>query len=555
MASRDISFLAFFLIWAKHRRWKVPTIHHRACIWLEKRADLAVLRCFRGFGKSTLLAVYNAWRYYQNREYRILHQSEADGTAYKTSRDTQNVLRGHPLTRGMFRDGGVEQWWVEGATDPRNASMYAKGILSNVTSARADECQNDDVEVPRNIQTPEAREKLRYRLGEQTHILVPGGRQLYIGTPHTHDSLYDEQEQLGADCLTIRMFEQAHRIELSKPGTYPLGFVPELVFSGIGKPAKLLEEGRDYIMRGKTLVLKVASGLVDCYAGCAWPERFDRAELLKRRRKTRTINEWDSQYQLHSKPIHDIRLNPDRMVAYDCEPVWKRANGEWVMLLGGARIVGASCRWDPASGKLRSDVSAVAATLQDESGRRYLHRVKALTGDLAEFAEDGKTITGGQVFQLCDLIDELRLPRVTIETNGIGKFSPAVLKGALKQRGLRCGVAEEDAMTNKNKRILEALEPLLQSEDQLWAHVSVLDSDDGEEGKGLLPTQMRDWNPAVKEQPDDYLDAAAGSISETPERITGAIAPPGDGIPSGARADDWRPSSGVHQIELEVGIV
>lgn len=195
-----VSFLVFFLIWSRQRGWVVPDVHVRACQWLGERGDLAVLRCFRGFGKSTLLAVYNAWRYYLDRQYRILHQSEADGTAYKTSRDTQNVLRNHPLTRGMFREGGVEQWWVEGAADPRNASMYAKGILSNVTSARADECQNDDIEVPRNIQTPEAREKLRYRLGEQTHILVPGGRTLYVGTPHTHESIYDEMEKLGADC-------------------------------------------------------------------------------------------------------------------------------------------------------------------------------------------------------------------------------------------------------------------------------------------------------------------------------------------------------------------
>lgn len=134
--------------------------HYQACHWLEHRGNLAVLRCFRGFGKSTILAVYNARRYYCDRQYRILHQSESDGTAYKTSRDTQNVLRNHPLTKGMLPDGQgtVEQWWVNGALDLRNGSMYAKGILSNVTSARANECQNDDVEVPRNIQTPEARE-------------------------------------------------------------------------------------------------------------------------------------------------------------------------------------------------------------------------------------------------------------------------------------------------------------------------------------------------------------------------------------------------------------
>lgn len=130
--------------------WDVPDCHYQACHWLEHRGNLAVLRCFRGFGKSTILAVYNARRYYCDRQYRILHQSESDGTAYKTSRDTQNVLRNHPLTKGMLPDGQgtVEQWWVNGALDLRNGSMYAKGILSNVTSARANECQNDDVEVP-----------------------------------------------------------------------------------------------------------------------------------------------------------------------------------------------------------------------------------------------------------------------------------------------------------------------------------------------------------------------------------------------------------------------
>jgi hypothetical protein len=540
-AKPKITFLAFFLMWAERQRWVVPAIHIRACYWLETRGDLAVLRCFRGFGKSTLLAVYNAWRYYSDPTFRILHQSESDPTAYKTSRDTKNVIAAHPLTAGMLREGEVEQWWVHGATDARNASMYAKGILSNVTSARADECQNDDVEVPRNIQTPEAREKLRYRLGEQTHILVPGGRKLFIGTPHTHDSLYDEQQRLGADCLTIRMFEQEHRIEMATEVRYALPFAPEMIFSGIGEPARLLVAGKDYTLTGRVVVFKKPpAAVVDCYAGSAWPERFTSSEMLKRRRQTRTINEWDSQYQLHSKPITDTRLNPDRLIPYDVEPTIRRANGEAVMTLGGVRIVAASMRWDPASGKLTSDVSAVAVVLQDEDGRRYLHRTERLLGDVAVFAEDGKTIIGGQVLGLCNLIRQFMLPRLTIETNGIGKFSPAVVKAALKQQRLTCGVKEDTATQNKNRRILESLEPLLLSDGQLWAHVSVLD--------GPLPEQMRDWNPAVREQPDDYLDAVAGAVAETPERIVRAQA--SDGIPTQQDRDDWRPSAGVHEVVL-----
>lgn len=537
-ATDRVSHVEFFHIWAQTRKWKVPDIHWRAVHWLEHRGEVAVLRCFRGFGKSTLLEIHNAFRYYNDPTYRILHQSESDGTAYKTSRGTLNVLHRHPLTKGMFREGGVEQWWVNGNEDPRNGSMYAKGILSNVTSARADEAQNDDVEVPRNIGTPEAREKLRYRLGEQTHILVPGGRALYIGTPHTHDSIYDEQEKMGADCLTIPMFAQEHRIDDATEAAYQLPFVPDVVFSGIGKMARALVRGVDYQLKGERLVFAAApGGLIDCYAGNAWPERFTVAELTKRRRKTRTVNEWDSQYQLHSKPVHEIRLDPTKIQAYDCEPRFVMANKILTMWLGAVQIVGCSLRWDPASGKLNSDVSAAVLDLQDAAGRHYWHRAVSLAGEIAVTTEDGKRITGGQVWQLADLIELFKVPRVTIETNGIGGYAPSFLRTALKQRRLRCGIKEEQAVLSKNPRILEALEPLLQSR-MLWAHVSVL--------QGELWDQMADWNPAVKQQPDDLLDAGAGAVTDQPARIGQTV-----GNLNPTRDDDWRPSSGVYEASLE----
>lgn len=537
------SLLAFFLEWAAIKRWHVPAIHIRACHWLETCGDLAVLRCFRGFGKSSILGIYNAWRYYVDPTHRLLHQGADDQMAYKTSRDTQHVLRTHPWTRGLLpkKPGPVEQWWVQGSDDERNASMFAKGITSTTTSSRADECQNDDVEVPKNIQNPEAREKMRLRLGEQVHIMVPGARQLFVGTPHTHDSLYDEQERLGADCLTIRMFEQEHRIEKADSRVYRLPFVPQYVFSGIGEFCKVLLTERDYTLDKSVITFHKPPGtLVDFYAGSAWPERFDFKEMQKRRRKTRTINEWDSQYQLHSKPVTEVRLDPERITPYAVEPNLTFSNSEHGMWLGNVRIAGASLRWDPASGKVNSDVSALALCLQDEAGRRYLHRVQALLGDIAEFGPDGKTITGGQVFQICDLVQRYQLPRVTLEGNGIGKFAPAVLKGALRQRRLQCGVTEVISTDNKNKRILESLEPLLLANRQLWAHVDVLN--------GPLWDQMKDWNPALRNQADDYLDAAAGAVSETPERIqraqSGLIAPANT-------QHDWRPDAGVHEVEVE----
>lgn len=543
-----VSFLAFFLLWAERMRWDVPPLHVRVCVWLEaawRSGDpILLLMLPRGHAKSTILEVFNAWIYYCWRTCRILHQSESNPTARKTSRGTQNVLRHHPLTRGLLpdADGTVEQWWVAGAydVDPRNASMYARGILSNVTSARADFVQNDDIEVPNNIGTPEAREKLRFRLGEQVHIAVPGAAKLYVGTPHTHESIYAELQKQGANAMIVRMFGKEKRIEKAERARHDVGFFPEYVFSGIGEGARLLRSGVDYVVEGTVLVLHSPGGeLIDCYADAAWPERFTREEMEKRRAETKTVNEWDSQYQLHAKPVKQTRLDPARIVAYDVKPTVRRANGAEAMFLGRVQIVAAACRWDPSSGKLGSDVSALGVVLQDENGRRYLHKAEALRGDVAEFADDGKTIVGGQVWKLCDIVESLALPRVTVETNGIGGFAPTVLRAALKQRRIfGCAVVPVNTTTNKNKRILETWEPLLLSRGMLWAHVDVL--------RGPLSQQMRDWNPTVTSQPDDYLDAGAGAIAETPERFKGK-----GGISPAGAGHDWRPSAGTFEVDFE----
>jgi phage terminase large subunit-like protein len=545
--TKKVSFLVFFLMWAERMRWDVPLIHVQACHWLENRGDVGVLRCFRGFGKSTILDIYNAWMLYTNPHEQILHQGSTDPDAYKVSRGTERVLEMHPLCVDCRKTRGeTQRWWVNGTDDVRYGSLYARGIMSTVTGHRATEIQNDDVEVPQNIGTPEAREKLRIRLDEQVHIMIPGGRTLYIGTPHAHDSLYDEVERAGADCLTIRMFQKEHRIENADKKEYSLPFAPEFVFLGIGPQTKSLAVGKDYqlIIKGSTVKIKFSeapNSLIDFYSGSAWPERFDAKEMLKRRKKTRTINSWDSQYQLHSRPVTETRLDPERMPAYDCEPVLKKANGSASMWLGKTQIVGMSVRWDPSGGKVDSDASSVAVVLQDVHGRRYWHRAERLSGDIATFAEDGKTITGGQVFQLCDIVQSLHAPKVTVETNGIGGFAPAVLKAALKQRKLTCGVSEQASVANKQRRILEAMEPLLLS-GMLWAHVSV------HEGEAV--DQMKNFNPLARSQADDDIDAVSAAIIDTPERIQSHKHNDKNLTPY--EGQNWQHNAGVFDVALEL---
>lgn len=535
MTVKKVSLLTFFLVWAKRQNWQVPLVHVKVCHWLEHAGELAVLRCFRGFGKSTILAIYNAWRFYQNPQYRILHQSETDGTAYKTSRDTQYILRNHPLTKDLLPlQGSIGQWWVMASTDNRNASLYARGILSNVTSARADECQNDDVEVPNNTQTPEAREKMRERLDEQTHILVPGGRKLFIGTPHTFDSLYERLAEKEADCLTIRMFEQEYRIGTATKKRYQLPFKPQYVFYGIGYGARLLEENKDYQLQGNTLVFsKPPKVLIDCYASMAWPERFTIDELEKRRRETETVNKWDSQYQLHAKPITDTRLDPAKLKSYIHIPQLRKANNTVTLWLGDIQIVSAIAYWDCALGKVKSDASALSLVLTDAQGQLYWQLAEPMIGDLAEFDNEGNII-GGQVKQVYERVVQYNIPCVVVETNGAGGFVPPILRKALQGTG--CGVREQHVSSNKQKRILDALEPPLLS-GFLWAHESVLNSSAIE--------QMRTFNPELSHQKDDYLDSLAGAILQTPVRIARIV-----GKSTEQKLDYWRPSNTTYDIKV-----
>lgn len=546
MENKPISFLAFFLMWAKVMKWQVPGLHVRVCHWLEHTDDpVRVLQVFRGAAKSSIFAVYKAWQLYCDRTWVSLIWAADGKLATKLTRDTINVLRRHPLCGGMLpTKPGAQMFWVMGSIDARNASMTATGVNQNVTSARARAIDYDDVEVPKNIKTEEARENLRDKIQESIFILVPGGQETYIGTPHTHNSIYPELIENGAASLKIPLFESSIRYEDTAVRTrYRFPFQPGddglYIFVGIHKHAKLLVQGQDYTIEGQDVVFTKPPGKVlDIYAHCAWPERFTRADVEKRRKKTRTLNYWDSQYMLEAKPINESRLDPANIKAYDVQPRLEYANRAVRMMLGKTQIVSGRAYWDPALGKVNSDASAFSVIYDDNLGNYYWHVCEELTGEYAKFTDNRNTvIEEGQVLQACDIIAKTNILHVYVETNGVGSFAGAMLKLALKQRGLAVGVTEITRSANKNEYILGALEGPIKS-GALWAHIDVLN--------GPLWDQMKDWKPDVKRQPDDFLDSGAGAIEHAPVRINKLV-----GKPTPETRQDWRQSTGVYEVTLE----
>lgn len=545
-STNRVSFPAFFCMWAQLQRWNVPPLHMLICEWLEKcRAPVRVLLVFRGAAKSTIYAVYKAWCLYCDAAGRSLVWAADDKLATKLTRDTLSVLRRHPLCGGMLGSKpGAQAFWVTGAMDARNPSMEAVGVSSNATGSRADALDFDDIEVPKNIKTAEARANLRTKIEESTHIAVPEAQTTYIGTPHTHDSVYTEQIEGGAASLTIPLFARIQRVEPSPTALrFQLDFEGEedgyYVLAGIGRFARLLKEGPDYRIEGREIVFGSPPKLgFDVCAGNAWPERFTRADIQQRRQGTRTLNAWDSQYHLRARPIQATRLDPTRLRVYREQPVIREANDTVAMFLGSVQIVGAVAYWDCSLGKIKSDDSAFVLVLTDARGNLYWHLNESLIGELAEFDQHGR-ISAGQCEQIRQLVVTYQIPVVQVETNGPGGFVPGILRRALVGTG--CGVVEVFSKTDKRKRILDAIEPPLSSR-FLWCHVDVY--------RGPLRDQMRDFNPAAINQPDDFLDAGAGAISATPVRIgkpVGALARNRDT----PRGKNWRPPGGVFEVTVE----
>lgn len=546
----ELSLLAFAFAEYERRGWEMPAVHIRIYDWLARTEGSRnrVLQVFRGCGKSTILGIRNAHKYRANPLHQLLVQGADDDLADDISRDTISIMRGNPLMPRdlLMEPAGTRHWFTRRGFDSnaRTPQFRGRGILSRVTGNRADEIINDDTEMSKNVETPEARAKLRKRLSEQSFILKPGGSVLWVGTPHTHDSIYDQKIAGGADALVIPLFDSQTRHEAGDRPHTRLRFQgtpgPDglWVFVGIGKDARLLTEGKDYTVQAGHVVLREpVQALVDVCHGNAWPERFTRAEMLQRRRECETVNYWDQQYQLQARALQSSRLNPDLLVPYDVAPRFETRNRNLVMLLGDVQIVGASVQWDPSAAKVRSDVSALSVMLFDEFGNRYWHKALQLRGEVAEFDATGKTIIGGQVLQIVEVVKALQLRRVVVETNGAGTFAPAVLKACFKQHQVHCGVAELHETRNKNRTILEAMEgPLVSG--KLWAHVEVI---------AAVSEQMRDWKPDVQQQADDYLDSAAKCLTQAPERVGGLVR-----TFTEAPAHDWRVHAGVFEAELHI---
>ncbi len=463
----DDDFGVFLDKWNKSQNYRTPIIHYHLATWLqrswERGENRLLLQAFRASGKSTIVGLFAVWLLCRDPDLRILVLSAEARLAQKMVRTIRKIIEKHPSTKSLIPNNPDEwasdSFTVKRSRVSRDPSVLASGLYANTTGARADVILCDDVEVPNTCDTADKREKLRERLIENEFILVPGGMQLYIGTPHTYFTIYADTP----------------RTEIGEIEPFLKGYKSKML------PA--------LNARGES----------------AWPERYSIDEIESMRLRSGPAK-FSSQMMLMPVNLVDGRLNPALLQIYCDDIQYHEVQQEAVLKIGDRKMMSASAWWDPSFGKSGSDASVLAVVYTDAHGNFYLHHVEYIHVE----AKEGEDEASLQCRIVGRIARDLYLPSITVETNGIGRFLPNILRRELGDMKIPATVQERTSTKGKAERILSAFDAPMAAR-ALYVHDSVYNTP--------FIREMQEWRPSASGCRDDGLDAAAGAIGLEPVRI------------------------------------
>ncbi len=210
------SFKNFLFLTWDHLNLPPPTpVQYDMADYLQHGPRRMVMEAFRGVGKSYITSAFACHQLLLNPEIKILVVSASKVRADDFSTFTQRLIHDMPLLQHLIPKEGQRQskiaFDVAPATPSHSPSVKSVGITGQLAGSRGDLIIADDIEIPNNSATQVMRDKLSESVKEFDAILKPDGRVIYLGTPQTEMSLYEELPKRGYSTRiwTARFPEQA----------------------------------------------------------------------------------------------------------------------------------------------------------------------------------------------------------------------------------------------------------------------------------------------------------------------------------------------------------
>ncbi|MCL2439729.1 MAG: hypothetical protein FWD15_04435 [Alphaproteobacteria bacterium] len=232
----------------------------------------------------------------------------------------------------------------------------------------------------------------------------------------------------------------------------------------------------------------------------AWPERFGKEKIESLRAR---VGDQKFMSQMMLVPVRKTgtMFDASALRFYSDELLVKEANGAIAFAIGGARIVQQSCWWDPSYASAGGDFSVIASVMLDDMGRRFVHDVLYIAN-----VEDESVSCASQCGAVVEFLRRNFAPRVNVESNGIGKFLPEMLREKIALAGIECAVVAKNSKVNKAVRIADAFDACISS-GRISFHERLKDTP--------FYSEFLEWSPESRTH-DDGMDAVAGALGESP---------------------------------------
>lgn len=207
----DFGFF-LYMIW-KHLQLPDPTpLQYDIGNYLANGPPRCIIQAFRGCGKSFVTSAFVVWLLYRDPQIKVMVVSATKERADAFSSFTKRLIAEvdflmHLKPAPGHRDSLIA-FDVGPALTDHSPSVKSASITGQITGSRANVIIADDIEVPGNSFTQDARDKLANLVTEFDAILKPFDprtmreqpRVIYLGTPQTEMSLYNTLRERGYEC-------------------------------------------------------------------------------------------------------------------------------------------------------------------------------------------------------------------------------------------------------------------------------------------------------------------------------------------------------------------
>lgn len=440
-------------------------------------AHRRMLQAYRGTGKTHIICAYATWLLMRDPCDTILIIRDVYKMSRFINKQIKNLLEKFPplqhLVARVPRTWGkteieVSRWFTR--PEPSVGCTSAK---SGFTGFRGRLILCDDLETATNCYTEEQREEIR-AIVDQLNLV--GADLLFIGTPHTVETIYDV-------LIQIEQFEyQKYPVWLDEKAGITQN--PHVKLNRVQQDADWVAAQRQRL------------------AG-----RVFRSQLLL---EPSDVTQSRIPFELHHRFTGEIRTE---------RSAYKNRRETWI---NEHQIVELKAYWDSGFGDLKNDASVLRVVGRSEDNNVFVFECLTLPK-----VDEEKTFQE-QCERIIETLGKYQLDRVIVETN----FSSA-LKGALirvandwKPKAKRINITEHQRRAGYGGKpgfIRAMLEPLFNSR-TIWIHETVL-------AERKLEREARGFPKGKK---DDHLDATAGAVrflrlkrthpgGRTPEGLSGVI--------------------------------